>query len=267
MKLGITLPIFDALSDPQLLADLGAEAEEHGWDGVFVWDHVYYREPVRAVTDPWVSLAAIALTTSKIRLGPMVTPLARRRPQVVARQVVALDRLSGGRLVLGTGLGLDGSGREFERFGEETSVQVRAEMYDEALGLLRQLLSAGDVNHRGRHFTADHVRFQPGPLQSRLPIWVAAQWPNQRPLHRAAAQDGACIIHLRSPADLSAACEYLAAHRVGGLEGFDVVVQGAAGTDPGPWADAGATWWLSAFDPFRVTPSTVRTVIRERPAG
>ncbi|MBV8462862.1 MAG: LLM class flavin-dependent oxidoreductase [Acidimicrobiales bacterium] len=265
MRYGITLPIFDELADPKVLADLAAEAEAQGWDGAFVWDHVFYREPAQAATDPWVSLAAMAVNTSRVRLGPMVTPLARRRPQIVARQAVALDRLSGGRLVLGTGLGLDGSGREFERFGEVTSVPVRAEMYDEALGLVRELVSGALVDHDGPHFTADHVRFLPRPVQPSLPIWVAAQWPNRRPLDRAVGQDGVCIINLRRPDDLRAACEYVRTHRAGGLDGFEIVVQGPAGSDPAPWADAGATWWLSAFDPFTVRPGTVRSAIRQGP--
>lgn len=133
---GIFLPIFDELADPRLLGELGAAAEARGWDGMFLWDHVTYRAPVRAVTDPWIALACVAMQTSTIALGPMVTPLARRRPQVLARQVAALDRLSGGRFVLGVGLGLDASGRELSSFGEELDDRRRAEMLDEALALV-----------------------------------------------------------------------------------------------------------------------------------
>ena len=130
MRAGLTLPIFDGLADPRLLADLAATAEQAGWDGVFVWDHVVYRSPVRAATDPWIATAAMAARTERVALGPMVTPLARRRPQVVARQAVALDHLSGGRLVLGVGLGLDRSGGELSRFGEELDDRRRAAMLD-----------------------------------------------------------------------------------------------------------------------------------------
>ena len=163
MRYGLTLPIFDNLADPRLLAELAAEAESHGWDGVFVWDHVYYREPVRAVTDPWTALAAMAVATSKITIGPMVTPLARRRPQVLARQIVALDHLTDGRFVLGAGLGLDSSGGEFVRFGEEADVGRRAEAYDESLDILRAFLSGEQVDHRGTHVTAEGVTFLPDP--------------------------------------------------------------------------------------------------------
>jgi alkanesulfonate monooxygenase SsuD/methylene tetrahydromethanopterin reductase-like flavin-dependent oxidoreductase (luciferase family) len=109
----------DELADPALVARLAADAEEAGWYGVLVWDHVRWRPPVRQVADPWITLAAIATATERPRLGPMVTPLARRRPAKVARETATLDRLSGGRLILGVGLGSD-------RFGSELSNTRRA---------------------------------------------------------------------------------------------------------------------------------------------
>src|SRR5947209_8577268 len=111
---------FEELADARLVAELAAETEAAGWDGFFVWDHVLYRPPVRALADPWVTLAAVAAATERVTIGPLVTPLARRRPHQLARETVTLDRLSGGRLVLGVGLGSQRTG-EFapERFGEE----------------------------------------------------------------------------------------------------------------------------------------------------
>jgi alkanesulfonate monooxygenase SsuD/methylene tetrahydromethanopterin reductase-like flavin-dependent oxidoreductase (luciferase family) len=267
VRYGLTLPIFDELADPLVLADLAAEAEAAGWDGFFVWDHVYYRAPARAATDPYTSLAAIATRTSRVRLGPMVTPLARRRPHVLARTVAALDRLSGGRVVLGTGLGLDTSGGEWERFDEEPDIRVRAARYDEALGLLRALLSGDPIDHRGAHYTATDVRFLPRPVQAQVPIWVAARWPNRRPLDRAAGCDGAFVIDLEHPDQLTEACAHLRARRPDGLDGFDVVVHGGASADPEPWRAAGATWWLTTFDPFSATPAEVRAAISERPGA
>ena len=88
-----------------MLVDLAVAAEAGGWDGVFLWDHVVYRPPIRAVADPWVALSVIAAHTDRVRLGPTVTPLLRRRVQKEARETVALDRLSRGRLTLGVGLG------------------------------------------------------------------------------------------------------------------------------------------------------------------
>src|ERR671914_1974844 len=92
---------FEELSEPALAAELAARAERQGWDGFFVWDHVAYSEPVRALADPWVTLAAVALRTERVKIGPLVTPIPRRRPHQLARETGTLDRLSGGRLILG----------------------------------------------------------------------------------------------------------------------------------------------------------------------
>ena len=119
MRFGLFIPLFDELADPALVARLCAEAEEAGWDGVFVWDQVRWREPVVEIADPQITLAAIASATERIRLGPMVTPLARRRPAKVARETATLDRLSGGRLTLGVGLGSDRFAQEYSITGEE----------------------------------------------------------------------------------------------------------------------------------------------------
>src|ERR671923_237187 len=119
MRSGLFLPLFDELADPAVVARLCAEAEEAGWHGVFVWDNLRFMEPVVDVADPWITLAAIAAATERIRLGPMVTPLARRRPVKVARETATLDRLSGGRLTLGVGLGSDRFANEYSITGEE----------------------------------------------------------------------------------------------------------------------------------------------------
>jgi alkanesulfonate monooxygenase SsuD/methylene tetrahydromethanopterin reductase-like flavin-dependent oxidoreductase (luciferase family) len=263
MRFGLSLPIFDELADPTLLAELAAEAESAGWDAVFLWDHLRYRAPARAATDPWIALAAIAARTERILLGPMVTPLARRRPQVVARQLVALDRLSSGRVVFGAGLGQDTSGEEFVRFGEETDARRRAEMLDEGLDVLTSLLAGDEVDHHGAHYTVAGIRFLPTPV-ARLPIWIAARWPNRRPLARAAAYDGVYVIEV-TPADLPELIAVIAAARPEGLGDFDVVVHDVAGADPSPWQDAGATWLLTTFDAFTVTPGEVRAAIAGGP--
>jgi alkanesulfonate monooxygenase SsuD/methylene tetrahydromethanopterin reductase-like flavin-dependent oxidoreductase (luciferase family) len=256
----VTLPIFDELADPRRVGDLAAEAEAAGWDGVFVWDHVYYRSPVRAVTDPWTALACIAMRTTRVLLGPMVTPVPRRRPQVLARQIAALDQLSDGRCVFGAGLGLDGSGRELSRFGEELDDRTRAAMLDEGLALLQALLTGKPVDHSGEHFTARDVTFLPA---ARVPIWIAARWPNKRPLRRAAAHDGVFLIDADTPDDLRGAVAVIAETR-SGLDGFDVVVQLDEGDDPAPWEAAGATWWLTRIDPFTVSVDAVRRRISAR---
>jgi alkanesulfonate monooxygenase SsuD/methylene tetrahydromethanopterin reductase-like flavin-dependent oxidoreductase (luciferase family) len=167
------VPIFDALADPALVARLSAEAEEAGWDAIFLWDHVRWREPVLEVADAWITLAAVATATQAIRLGPMVTPLARRRPVKVARETATLDRLSGGRLTLGVGLGSDRSGNELSITGEELDDRRRAGMLDEALEILTAAWSGEPVYHRGEHYTVDGMRFLPRPVQRPgVPVWA-----------------------------------------------------------------------------------------------
>jgi alkanesulfonate monooxygenase SsuD/methylene tetrahydromethanopterin reductase-like flavin-dependent oxidoreductase (luciferase family) len=266
MRFGLSLPIFDQLADPRLLADLAVAAEQAGWDGIFVWDHLRYRAPAKSATDPWVALAAMATRTERIHLGPMVTPIARRRPQVLARQLVALDQLSGGRVIFGAGLGQDTSGEEFVGFGEATDAKVRAAMLDEGLDVLTGLLSGELIDHHGEHFTAAATQFLPTPVKEHIPFWLAARWPNPRPLRRAARYDGVYVIEV-TPADLPALIATIQAER--GLSNgtpFDVVVHDTATADPGPWRDAGATWLLTTFDPFTVTADEVRNAVTAGPA-
>ena len=232
---GIFVAPFEELSEPALVAELAARAEERGWDGFFVWDHIAYREPVRALADPWVTLAAVAVATRRLVLGPLVTPLARRRPHQLARETVTLDRLSRGRLVLGVGLGSDRTG-EFDpdRFGEEGDARTRARLLDERLG---QLLAYWDGE------------FEPTPVQRpRVPVWVAVRWPHRRPLRRAARFDGMFPIDLPGPEALAEYAGELRALRESRGR-FDVVVENPPGTDPAPWIAAGATWCLTGFDP------------------
>src|SRR5271154_2859766 len=120
------------LADPRVLAELAVAAEERGWDGFFVWDHIVYRAPVRAVADPWVALAAVACATSRVRIGPMVTPVPRRRVQKLARETVTLDLLSSGRLTFGVGLG-SARNNELEPFGEVVDPRERARLLDQGL--------------------------------------------------------------------------------------------------------------------------------------
>jgi alkanesulfonate monooxygenase SsuD/methylene tetrahydromethanopterin reductase-like flavin-dependent oxidoreductase (luciferase family) len=234
VKRGIFVAPFDELVDPRTLAELAASAEAHGWDGFFVWDHVAWRAPVRAVADPWVSLAAIACATQTLRLGPLVTPLSRRRVQKLARETVTLDHLSAGRLTLGVGLGSDRNG-ELEPFGEVVDARERAVLLDRGLEQLSALWSG---------------EFEPLPLQQpRIPVWVAARWPNRRPLARAARWDGLFPIELRGPDDLAELAAEIRAARGAAAGPFDLVAELPPGGDAGAWQRAGATWLLTAFGP------------------
>ncbi len=232
---GIFLAPFDELCEPALVAELGARAEQAGWDGFFVWDHVEYRAPVRAVADPWITLAAVAVATERVTIGPLITPLARRRPHQLARETVTLDRLSGGRLVLGAGLGSENT-PEFDpaRFGEEGDPKARARLLDDGLDRL-----AG-------YWDGD---FLPRPVQQpRIPVWIASRWPSRRPLKRAARWDGMFPIELPGPSELA---ELVAEARElrEGSSPFDVVVENPPGTESAPWVEAGASWCLTGFGP------------------
>ena len=259
MRRALFLPVFDELSDPALVADLAAQAEGAGWDGVFVWDHVAYRDPVQAVADPWVVLAAVACATSRVRIGPMVTPLPRRRPVKLAREVASLDRLSRGRLVLGVGIGGDGSG-ELSATGEQLDDRVRGAMLDEGLDVLRAAWTGEQVDHRGEHYVVDGLTLQPTPVQAGgPPVWVAARYGNARPLQRAARHDGVFQIGITDPAQLA---EVVAT--VGGArEGYDVAVGGPPGADERGYEAAGATWWMTSF-PVATTEADVRAVLGSR---
>jgi alkanesulfonate monooxygenase SsuD/methylene tetrahydromethanopterin reductase-like flavin-dependent oxidoreductase (luciferase family) len=229
---GIFVAPFDELSDPRLLARLAARAEERGWDGFFVWDHVKYSAPTRALADPWVVLAAIACATERLAIGPLVTPVSRRRPHKLARETVTLDRLSGGRLVLGAGLGSDHHG-EFVDFGEVSEPRERARLLDDGLERLAAYWGG---------------EFEPGPVQRpRIPVWIASRWPARRPLARAARWDGLFPIELPGPSALAELVAEVRSLRDAGAAPFDVVVTNEAGTDPAPWVDAGATWCLTGF--------------------
>jgi alkanesulfonate monooxygenase SsuD/methylene tetrahydromethanopterin reductase-like flavin-dependent oxidoreductase (luciferase family) len=245
------LPPFGELSDPRLLADLAAEAEAAGWDGVFLWDHVLRaRDQVIDIADPWICLAAIAMSTSSVRIGPLVTPITRRRPIKLAREICTLDHLSRGRLTVGFGLGVD-SGGELSRFGEEVDPKIRADRLDEGLELVDGWLSKGLVHHRGTHFASDDVLFGPRPVQSpRPPFWFAVRGNTGKPARRAAKFDGVFPIEI----DLDGVkrlLDTIAAAR-GSLDNFDVVLSNNAksGTvaTPSAMERAGASWIAHHFD-------------------
>jgi alkanesulfonate monooxygenase SsuD/methylene tetrahydromethanopterin reductase-like flavin-dependent oxidoreductase (luciferase family) len=270
MRFGLYIPPFDELADPALVARLCAQAEEAGWDGAFVWDQVRWREPVAAVADPQITLAAIAAATESIRLGPMITPLARRRPAKVARETATLDRLSDGRLTLGVGLGSDEFASEYSITGEELDDRKRARMLDEALGILQAAWTGEPVQHRGEHYTIDAMRFLPRPVQRPgVPIWVAGFYGRSRPLRRAIRYQGFFPVGIEHPdqvAEISAELRRLGRETSAGpAEPFDIAVELDPGTDPAPYAAAGATWGLVAFPWNPVSVDQVRGVIREGP--
>jgi luciferase-like monooxygenase len=274
VRRGLAVPCF--ADDPADLADLGTRAERAGLDGYFLWDHLVHSgdENGPPVVDPWQVLAVVAARTSRIKLGTMITPVARRRPWKLAKEVTTLDLLSGGRAILGVGLGAPAHA-EFGLFGEPEDARVRAELLDEGLEVMAGLWTGQTYAHAGRHFTVGPVRFAPTPVQRpRVPVWVggvfpaggaltraarrvAGREPVSGPVARAARWDGFVPIHYGRPGgrptagDIAGVRDRIAALR-GGTADFDIAVWGeldAAGQVAAllpEYRAAGATWWLES---------------------
>ncbi len=260
MHFGISLPNFNAFGDPRIIAQMAHEAEAAGWEGFFLWDHLIFDDLSRPLANPWVALAGAAMSTRTIRLGTMLTPLARRRPWNLARETTTLDYLSGGRVTLGVGLG-EPAKWEYGFFHEEMDPKVRAEKLDEGLEILTGLWSGKPFRYSGKHYQLEEMTFQPAPLQTpRIPIWVGGYWPNHRPFRRAARFDGV-IPGGRdgplSPDDWRDLLAYIRAHRDSD-QPFDAVHGGITPPDDpkraekmiAPYAAAGVTWWIEDISPY-----------------
>jgi alkanesulfonate monooxygenase SsuD/methylene tetrahydromethanopterin reductase-like flavin-dependent oxidoreductase (luciferase family) len=266
MKSALWLPLFDELADPRAVMGVAAEAEEAGWHGVFVWDHLRWRAPVRQAGDPWIALAAIATATEQVRLGPMVMALPRRRPAKVARETAALDLLSRGRLTLGVGIGSDRFAHEFSKTGEQLDDRARGQMLDEALEILTTAWSGDPVNHHGDHYTVDDIEFLPRPMQQPgIPVWTAGFPGNIKPIRRAARTDGFFPVNLEHPDQLAEVVATVTELRQDSTAPFDFVAALPADADPAPYAEAGATWWLAEPDPDAMTLDQVNGVLRDGP--
>ena len=262
LQRGLAVPCF--AEDPMELARLGIEAERAGFDGFFLWDHMVFSNTGEGppIVDPWLVLAVVAASTTRIRLGTMITPVPRRRPWQLARETTTLDRLSNGRLILGVGIGSPAYG-DFGIFHEPSGERERAELLDEGLDVLAGLWSGEKFSYQGSHFTVDPVRFTPTPVQRpRIPVWVGGVLPAARPIARAARWDGMVPIRfagrslVRPPAsDIAAVRDQVLAAR-GSVSGFDLVVWAEVAPQPRevpalarPYAEAGATWWIETARP------------------
>jgi alkanesulfonate monooxygenase SsuD/methylene tetrahydromethanopterin reductase-like flavin-dependent oxidoreductase (luciferase family) len=260
MRFSINIPNFGDFADAETVAATAAAAEQSGWDALFIWDHVVHDKRARTgqpFGDPWMLLTAAALATTRLRLGTLVTPVARRRPEQLARQVATLDALSGGRVIFGAGLGgpIDD---EFGSFGDSTDRRVLAARLDEGLDLLSRYWSGEVVNHQGPHYQVRDVRLLPASVQRpRPPIWIGGFWPSRPPMRRAARWDGAAPLfdtarhgQIPSADDVRDLVAYVDRHRTDRDAPFEVVLGGATAGAPGrardqiaPLAQAGATWW------------------------
>ena len=244
MRFGLQLRTLDAFADPRETVRVAVAAEEAGWEALLVWDHLAWASSGAPSADPWVTLGSCAAATSRLLLGTAVTPLPRRRPQVVAQQLATLSLASGGRVVFGAGLG--GPRAEFEAFGEDADERRRAAMLDEGLELVAELLAGGRVEHRGGHYVVDGVALGPVPVRP-IPFWIGARSPRAR---RRAARwqgwlaDGSDGERNRYSPEETA--ERVAAlRRAGAGPDFDVCFIGyAAQADLASYAAAGVTWWI-----------------------
>jgi alkanesulfonate monooxygenase SsuD/methylene tetrahydromethanopterin reductase-like flavin-dependent oxidoreductase (luciferase family) len=267
LQYAIYLPTFTPFGSPRIIADLAWDAEKAGWDGVFIWDDV--AGSAKDMADPWISLAAAAMVTQRVRLGALITPLARRRPWKFARETASLDHLSAGRLVVGVGAG--GGQEQFDHLGDEPDQRVRGAMLDEGLEVVNGLWSGEPFSYEGQYYHLQSTVFRPKPLQQpRIPIWVAGVWPNRRPLARMARWDGMFPLfwsvpdpdeRLQSLRQVVANVQQLRQENYPELAGrpFDVVMTGETPTGQSAqteeaisrFAEAGATWWLESLAPDR----------------
>jgi alkanesulfonate monooxygenase SsuD/methylene tetrahydromethanopterin reductase-like flavin-dependent oxidoreductase (luciferase family) len=266
MRFGLSLPDGGECGDPRFLVELAERAEAAGWDGLFLEDYVTYQgEPDEPTTNVWTALAAIALRTSRMRLATAVTPLPRRRPWNVAREATAIDQLSGGRFILGVGIGDTGESvvrdTSLTSFGEVVELRARAEMLDEGLAILDGLWRGEPFRFLGRHYRVDEVTFLPRPVQRpRIPIWVGGGYPLPGPTRRALRWDGSLLYRApdpgtddqrMSPADVRNLRE------LAGERSFDIAVGGfprgedldAERAHIRAIAEAGATWWIDWVPP------------------
>ena len=276
IRFGINVPNFGSVYyDARTLSNLARDAEEAGWDGFFLWDHMSLDAKWKIpFVDPWVALTAIAMMTERIKVGTLVTPLARRRPWKLARETVSIDHISKGRLILGVGLGMP---RDFEDFGEEVDSRTRAEKTDEALDILTGLWTGNEFSYSGKHYQLRRVVFLPKPVQApRIPVWLAGMWPNKRPFRRAAHWDGVVPLSVNYPKDLSPdelkkIIVYLSRYRLD-MMSFDVCVFGTTPCNPEeaskivqPYVEAGATWWSESISDMRGSSEEMRERIRQGP--
>jgi len=260
MKFCLYVPPFGPFANAKILAELARDAESAGWHGFFIWDHIGGERYPETIVDPWVALAAIAFNTKNIKIGALVTPLARRRPWKVARETVSIDHLSQGRLVFGVGTG-SGQG-EFDHLGEESDPFKRGQMLDEGLDILTGLWSGELQNYHGRYYHVQDTLFLPKPYQNpRIPIWVAGIWPHKPPFRRAARWDGMFPLFRDSTQnnldEFKKIIDYVKSYRIVDkpfdilFRGTDLPLNDTARTEEiiEPYARLGVTWWQVNLNP------------------
>lgn len=254
MKYGIVIQENDIAK----MCDLAVEAEQMGWDGIFIADAL---APDIPWFDPWIAMAAIAMKTERIRIGTMIAAVPRRRPWKMAREAQTVDHISKGRLILGVGLGAADFDGGFSKVGEPTDLKTRAELLDEGLEIMAGLWTGEPVSFKGAHYQVDKLKILPATVQSpRIPLWVVGVWPKEKSLRRALKWDGIIAQRYQAgPGDIPtpdfyrSIRAYVDEHHPQ-PDKFDIISSGAS---PGrnkksaiekvrPFAEAGATWWAES---------------------
>jgi len=255
MKFGLQMPNLGGFADVNLLIDVAQMAEASGWDGLFLWDHVAIPDKM---VDPMTVFGAIAVKTERIRFGPMITSLSRRRPWKLAREATTLDHLSNGRFTLGIGMG--GSEWDFQRVGDIGDNKVKAQRTDEALTIVDGLWQSDTVTYTGDHYQVDGLTFRPRPIQQpRIPIWCAGIYPNRKPLLRASQWDGVfpiAIDRFLTPNEWREIAQIISDNRTTDAP-FDMAHNGITQDKDDietikPYVDAGVTWWMEEISPVRL---------------
>lgn len=277
MRYGFVIPAGSA----RFCAEMADEAEQAGWDGVFIPDCISIKtsEGVIPVEDPWITLSVMAMRTNRVILGPMVTPVSRRRPWKLAREVITLDHLSDGRIVLPVGLGAK-EDLGFTAVGDTLDRKTRAELLDEGLAIMAGLWSGEPFSFEGKHYHLDAVQLLPKPVQQLRPkVWVVGAWPREKSMRRTLQWDGILIATFdeqgewrqTTPDDVRATHEYAASRRL--EQGpFEIVLEGKTPVDPQvareklqPFIEAGMTWWLETMWTGPSGPEDIRARIMSGP--
>jgi alkanesulfonate monooxygenase SsuD/methylene tetrahydromethanopterin reductase-like flavin-dependent oxidoreductase (luciferase family) len=262
------------LADPLTMVKLAAASEEAGWDGFSTWDTLGLAMDTVAA-DPFVALAGAAVATERIALLASVIVLPRRRPQLVAQAAATLDRLSGGRLILGVGAG--GDRPDYEAFDEDWTSSVRVAKMDDAVRIVDAFLRGETVSRPGPDYPVHGVGIGPRPAQQpRPPIWMGAHRPGG--IRRAAHWDGWVAVSTGDdllslglpPSGLAERIELARTTRVeADLDGpFDVAVFGIAGVGgftPSDYEAVGATWWIESVSPLRGSVDDILAIATSGP--
>lgn len=272
VKFGIYVPNYgNTFGNAVNLANLAKLAESHNWDGFFIWDHILV-EPKQGpkICNPWIALGLMGYVTEKIIIGSTVTPLPRRKPWELAREVSTVDQISNGRVILGVGLGHPPE-VEYKSFGEDTNVKIRREKLDESLAILQGLWKDEVFSFKGKHYNLEEMTFVPKPVNKTIPIWVAGQYPLKGPINRASKYNGMIPLPMNFDGDLSLKDFQDITRKIislGGKSSFDLVrimnvpTSAESSDDLLSFSDAGVTWFLHFFK-VNTALSTVEKRIKQ----